>query len=152
MSGEARAEKLIVSNRRARHDYHILETVEAGIALQGTEVKSLRAGKANLQDCYAIVRGGEVWLLNMHISPYTHGSYANHLPTRERRLLLHAKEIRKLAAHTAQKGHTLVPLKIYLKGRCMKVELAVAQGKQLHDKRASIKERDVARSMARGEE
>ena len=152
MASDERGERVLVTNRRARHDYHIVEAMEAGIALTGTEVKSVRAGKANLQDSYAIVRGAEVWLIGAHISPYSHGSYTNPPPTRERRLLLHAKEIRKLAVRTQQKGYTLVPLKLYLKGRRIKVELAVAQGKQLHDKRAAIKERDVARSVARGEE
>ncbi len=152
MASDERGERVLVSNRRARHEYHIVETLEAGIALTGTEVKSVRAGKANLQDSYAIVRGTEVWLIGAHISPYTHGSYTNPPPTRERRLLLHAKEIRKLAVRTQQKGFTLVALDLHLTRRRVKVTLAIAQGKQLHDKRASIKERDVARSMARGEE
>ncbi len=152
MASDERGERVLVSNRRARHEYHIVETMEAGIALTGTEVKSVRAGKANLQDSYAIVRGTEVWLIGAHISPYSHGSYTNPPPTRERRLLLHAKEIRKLAVRTQQKGFTLVPLDLHLTRRRVKVTLAIAQGKQLHDKRASIKERDVARSIARGEE
>jgi SsrA-binding protein len=126
--------------------------MEAGIALQGTEVKALRQGLGNLQDSYALIRNGEVWLVGAHISPYEQGSYANHNPTRERRLLLHAKEIRKLIGKTKEKGLTLVPLKLYLKGRNIKVELALVRGKQLHDKRAAIKERDVKRAIMRGEE
>jgi len=144
--------KILVSNRKARHDYTVLEAMEAGIALQGTEVKSLRQGLGNLQDSYALIRNGEVWLVGAHISPYEQGSYANHNPTRERRLLLHAKEIRKLIGKTKEKGLTLVPLKLYLKGRNIKVELALVRGKQLHDKRAAIKERDVKRAIMRGEE
>lgn len=144
--------KILVSNRKARHEYTVLEAMEAGIALQGTEVKALRQGLGNLQDSYALIRNGEVWLVGAHISPYEQGSYANHNPTRERRLLLHAKEIRKLIGKTKEKGLTLVPLKLYLKGRNIKVELALVRGKQLHDKRAAIKERDVKRAIMRGEE
>jgi SsrA-binding protein len=144
--------KILVSNRKARHEYTVLEAMEAGIALQGTEVKALRQGLGNLQDSYALIRNGEVWLVGAHISPYEQGSYANHNPTRDRRLLLHAKEIRKLIGKTKEKGLTLVPLKLYLKGRNIKVELALARGKQLHDKRAAIKERDVKRAIMRGEE
>jgi len=144
--------KILVSNRKARHEYTVLEAMEAGIALQGTEVKALRQGLGNLQDSYALIRNGEVWLVGAHISPYEQGSYANHNPTRDRRLLLHAKEIRKLIGKTKEKGLTLIPLKLYLKGRNIKVELALARGKQLHDKRATIKERDVKRAIMRGEE
>ncbi|HET7152783.1 MAG TPA: SsrA-binding protein SmpB [Candidatus Kapabacteria bacterium] len=144
--------KILVSNRKARHDYTVLEAMEAGIALQGTEVKSLRQGLGNLQDSYALIRNGEVWLVGAHISPYEQGSYANHNPTRDRRLLLHAKEIRKLIGKTKEKGLTLVPLKLYVKGRNIKVELALVRGKQLHDKREAIKERDVKRAIMRGEE
>lgn len=152
MASEAHAGKVLVSNRKARHEYEILESLEAGIVLQGTEVKSLRQGKGNLQDSYAVVRNGEVWLLNLHISPYEQGSYANHEPTRDRKLLLHAKEIRKLKATSNEKGLTLVALKMYLKRGNVKVELGIAKGKQLHDKRASIKDRDVERAIRRGEE
>ena len=146
------AGKILVSNRKARHDYFIVESFEAGISLQGTEVKSLRHGNGNLQDSYALIRNGEAWLIGAHISPYEQGSYANHNPTRDRRLLLHAKEIRKLIGKTKEKGLTLVPLKLYLKGRHIKCELALAQGKQAHDKRETIKERDIQRSIRRGEE
>jgi len=120
--------------------------------LQGTEVKSLRQGKGNLQDSYALIRNGEAWLVGAHISPYEQGSYANHNPTRDRRLLLHAKELRKLIGKTKEKGLTLVPLKMYVKGRHIKVEIALVKGKQEHDKRDTIKERDIERAIRRGEE
>ena len=141
-----------VSNRRARFEYEILDSYEAGIVLKGSEVKSLRAGKANLQDSYAIVKDGEVWLLNMHISPYEQANQFNHDPIRTRKLLLHRSEILKLKAKTNEQGLTLVPLKLYFKQGTAKIELGVAKGKKLHDKRESIKERDVQREMRRSKQ
>ncbi len=140
--------RLVVSNRKARHLYHILEVVEAGIVLKGTEVKSLRQGNANLQDGYASIRGGEVWLEGMHIAPYEHGSISNHDPRRVRKLLLNRREIRKLRSRFTEKGLTLIPLSVYFKGPHAKVELAVAQGKRAYDKRQAIAERDASRQIA----
>jgi SsrA-binding protein len=141
--------KSIAKNRQARHDYAILDTWEAGIALTGTEVKALREGKANLSDSYGVVRNGEVYLLNLHISPYERGGYANHEPTRTRKLLLHRREIRRLIGGVEREGLTLVPLELYFsKGRA-KVALALAKGKKLHDKRDSERKRDAEREMAR---
>src|SRR5438094_9180561 len=125
----------IARNKRARHDYHILETWEAGIALVGTEVKSLREGKANISDAYGTVRDGEVFLLNLHISPYERGGYSNHEPTRTRKLLLHSKEIRRLVGTVERQGVTLVPLELYFKNGVVKVAMALGKGKKLHDKR-----------------
>ena len=141
--------RITISNRKARHDYFILETVEAGIVLTGTEVKSLRTGNANLQDSYAVVRRGEVWLEGMHISPYEHGSISNHDPRRARKLLLQKREIRKLVAKAAERGLTLIPLSVYFKGAYAKVELAVAQGKKSYDKRDAIAARDAKRHLDR---
>ncbi|MBI3110228.1 MAG: SsrA-binding protein SmpB [Ignavibacteriales bacterium] len=141
-------QRVIVSNRKARHEYHILDTLEAGIALRGTEVKSLRKGNANLQDAYALVKNGEIWLLGMHISPYEQGNINNHDPVRTRKLLLQKKEIRKLLAKVQEKGLTLVPLSVYFKGAYAKVELAIAQGKKSYDKRAALKERDARREIS----
>ncbi len=142
--------KIISDNRKARFLYEILETYEAGLELVGTEVKSIRQGKVNLQDGYAIVRGGEAFLLNVHISPYEKsGDYFNHDPRRTRRLLLHKQEIRKLIGKVEQQGLTLVPLKMYFKRGFVKVSIALAKGKKLHDKRESIKKRDDQREMAR---
>lgn len=143
------AERVNISNRRARFEYEILDSYEAGIVLKGSEVKSLRAGKANLQDSYAVVKNGEVWLLNMHISPYEQANQFNHDPIRTRKLLLNKSEIAKLHAKTNEKGLTLVPLKLYFKHGMAKIELGIAKGKQLHDKRESIKSRDVEREMRR---
>ncbi|AEF95329.1 SsrA-binding protein [Desulfotomaculum nigrificans CO-1-SRB] len=142
--------KTITENRRARHEYHILETYEAGIALTGTEVKSLRAGKANLQDSYARVDNGEMMLYNMHISPYEQGNRFNHDPKRTRRLLMHKQEIMRLFGKVREKGLALVPLKVYFnpRGR-VKVELALAQGKKSYDKRQDIAARDAKREMDR---
>jgi SsrA-binding protein len=139
----------IARNKRARHDYHILETWEAGIVLAGTEVKSLRDGKANIGDAYGIVRGGEVYLLNLHISPYERRGYSNHEPDRTRKLLLHKKEIRRLIGAVERQGLTLVALDIYFKRGLAKVTLALAKGKKLHDKREAARERDAAREIAR---
>jgi SsrA-binding protein len=123
------------TNRAAYHEYHILETFECGIALVGTEVKSVREGKANLKEAYAAVRDGEAWLLNAHISPYTHGNRQNHDPLRSRKLLLHKSEIEKLAGSTVEKGLALVPTRMYFKDGRVKVEIALARGKKLYDKR-----------------
>ncbi|UAB77415.1 SsrA-binding protein SmpB [Erythrobacter sp. SCSIO 43205] len=142
--------KTVAENRRARFDYHIEDKFEAGIALQGTEVKALRAGQATIAESYAEVRDGEVWLINSNIPEYSHGNRLNHEPRRPRKLLLNAREINKLFGAVERKGMTLVPLSIYFNrtGRA-KVELALAKGKQAHDKRATIKERDWKRDKAR---
>src|SRR4051794_22404365 len=139
----------IAKNRQARHDYHILETWEAGIVLTGTEVKALREGKANISDAYGTVRDGEIFLLNLHISPYERGGYTNHEPTRTRKLLLHRKEIRRLIGSVEREGLTLVPLELYFKKGVAKVALALGKGKKLHDKRDTGRERDAAREIAR---
>jgi SsrA-binding protein len=139
----------IARNRRARFDYHILETWEAGIVLTGTEVKALRAGKANISDAYAVVNGGEVFLLNLNIPPYEQGNRYNHEPTRTRKLLLHRREIRRMIGAVERQGLTLVALELYFKRGVAKVALALGKGKQLHDKRATERERDDAREMAR---
>lgn len=141
------AEKLVTTNRKARHDYTILETYEAGLVLTGTEVKSLRNGRANLTDGYATIKNGEVWLVGMHISPYEQGSYANVDPLRSRKLLLHKKEIRKLTSRLTQKGLTLVPLKVYFKHNIAKVLMGLAQGKRAFDKRHDIAKRDAERAI-----
>jgi SsrA-binding protein len=145
--------KIVCQNRKAYHDYEILETYEAGLVLKGTEVKALRQGKANLKDSYVIIKDEEAYLLNCHISPYSHGNIMNHDPLRTRKLLLHKKEILKLMGKAAIKGYTIIPLKIYFKGPWAKVEIALARGKKIYDKRAKIKEkemeREVARAMAR---
>lgn len=141
--------KVVAENRKARHDYHIHETYEAGIVLTGTEVKSLRAGKANLKDSYARVDNGEMLLHNMHISPYDQGNRFNHEPLRARKLLLHRLEINKLIGKTQEKGYTLVPLKLYFTRGKAKVELAVATGKKNYDKRQDIAERDAKREIDR---
>lgn len=140
------AEKIITTNRAAYHDYHILETYEAGIELTGTEVKSARAGRVNLKDAYAQVENGEAWLLNAHISPYSHGNRQNHDPTRERRLLLHKREIVRLRSRIEEKGLTIVPTKLYFKDRLIKCELAIARGKKLYDKRAAEAKREQDRA------
>jgi len=138
----------LITNRKARHDYHILETFEAGIALVGTEVKSLREGKGNLKDSFARVENGELFLYNMHISPYEKGNIFNEDPLRTRKLLMHKKEIHRLAGQVKEKGLTLIPLKVYLNERgLIKVELALAKGKALYDKREDIKRRDANREV-----
>jgi SsrA-binding protein len=139
----------IVSNRKARHEYEVLSTLEAGLVLQGTEVKSLREGKANLQDAFASFERGELWLSNLHISPYEPGNRFNHDPLRRRKLLLHRRELRKLVGQVEQKGLTLVPLDLHFRGGVAKVTIALVRGKKLHDKRADIKQRDAEREMAR---
>lgn len=142
-------EKVVITNRKARHEYHIGDRYEAGIALQGTEVKSLRAGKANLQDAYCTIQKGDVTLVNCHISPYSHGTDTNHEPVRPRRLLLHRREIVKLTKAVDQKGFTLIPLRVYFKRGLAKVEIGVARGKKQFDKRADISERDSRRRLDR---
>lgn len=139
----------IAKNRRARHDYSILDTYEAGIVLTGSEVKSLREGKANLADSYGIVRDGEIYLINLHISLYERASYNNHEPTRTRKLLLHKREITRLIGAIERQGLTLVPLELYFKNGVAKVAMALGKGKKLHDKRESAKERDADREIAR---
>ena len=146
---EAVERKLVATNRRARFEYEILDKWEAGIVLVGPEVKSLRAGNANLSDAYAIERRGEVWLLNLHISPYKQAGRDNPDPIRERKLLLQRREIVKLASQLHERGLTLVPLSLYFKGGRAKVELGLARGKKRHDKRETIKRREQEREMAR---
>ena len=142
-------QRISISNRKAKHEYFILEVLEAGIVLTGTEVKSLRKGNANLQDSYAELRNGEVWLEGMHISPYEQGNINNHEPRRRRKLLLQKKQIRKLIGKLKEKGLTLIPLSVYFKGPFAKVELALARGKKSFDKRDAIAKRDAERSIAR---
>ncbi|MFO8040151.1 MAG: SsrA-binding protein SmpB [Sodalinema sp.] len=142
--------KVIADNRQARYRYSILETYEAGLELQGTEVKSIRQGRVNLRDGYALIRGNEAWLHNVHISPYNIASqYFNHDPLRNRKLLLHRNEIRKLIGKVEQQGLTLVPLKLYLKNGWVKVSIGLAKGKKLHDKRESLKRKQQDREIAR---
>jgi len=146
---DERPDRLVADNRKARHDYFIDETVEAGLALVGTEVKSLRAGRVNLRDSYAEVRGGEVFLLGVHIAAYEQGNIWNHEPLRARKLLLHKREIERLAGKVRERGYTLVPLKLYFRGSHAKVELGLAHGKRQYDKRAAIARRDADREMER---
>jgi SsrA-binding protein len=142
-------EKVIATNRKAFHNFAILETFEAGLVLKGTEVKSLREAQVNFKDSYATIDNDEAWLVGCHISPYHHGSDANHDPDRKRKLLLHRREIARLLGKVAERGLTLVPLRLYFKGGRAKVELGLARGKKLHDKRAAIRERDARREMAK---
>lgn len=141
--------KIICQNRKAYHDYSIEETLEAGIQLLGTEVKSLRDGRANLSDSYVIIKDSEIFLFNCHISPYSHGNIMNHDPLRTRKLLLHKKEIGRLLGKVQQKGYTLMPLKIYFKGSYIKVEIGLAKGKKVYEKREAIKEREAKRTIER---
>jgi SsrA-binding protein len=142
-------EKVIAENRRARHDYQLLERYEAGIVLTGTEVKSLRESRATLQQAYADVRGEEVWLVGAHIAEYAHGNVNNHDPDRDRKLLLHKKEIASLIGKVRERGFTLVPTRLYWKNGKAKVEIALARGKELHDKRRDIARRDADRQIER---
>ena len=145
-----REQKTIATNRRARHDYEILRTLEAGIVLSGTEVCSLRENNCQIKDSFAMVRGGEAWLMGLHISPYSHGNIFNPDPDRNRKLLLHKKEIRQLSEAVRERGMALVPLRLYFDERNrVKVELAVCRGKKLYDKRDSIAKRDADRDIAR---
>jgi len=139
--------KVISQNRKAYHDYHIEEAVESGIALLGTEVKSLREGRAHLKDSYVILKSGEAFLLNCHISPYSHGNIMNHEPLRTRKLLMHRKEIDRLRGKVEGKGFTLIPLKLYFKKSFVKVEIGLARGKKLFEKRDTIKEREAKREI-----
>jgi SsrA-binding protein len=141
--------KIVAQNRKARHDYFVLETIEAGIELRGTEVKSLRDGQVSLAECYGVVENGQVFLLGMNIQPYKFGNVHNHEPARKRRLLLHASEIGRLFGQIAVKGQTLVPLKLYFKRGRAKVELGVCRGKEFEDKRETIKRRDADRDARR---
>jgi SsrA-binding protein len=148
MTEKPAGEKVVATNKKAFHEYFILEKVEAGVCLLGTEVKAIREGRLNLKDSYAIVQKGEVWLFNCHISPYSHGNRENHDPTRTRKLLLHAREVRKLIGKTQQKGLTLTPLRVYFKRGLVKVELGVARGKKLVDKRDSERSKEADREAA----
>jgi SsrA-binding protein len=139
------AQQNIAENRKAFHDYHILESFEAGLVLLGTEVKSIREGNANLRDSFARVEGAEVWLYNVHVSPYSHRGSSDHEPTRRRKLLLHRREIRKLIGKTVERGLTLVPTRLYFKNGRIKVEISLARGKKAHDKRETIKRREADR-------
>jgi SsrA-binding protein len=143
-------DRVVAQNRKARHEFHVLDTWEAGIVLQGTEVKSLRAGKANLADAFATLSGGELWLYNMHVSPYEQGNRFNHDPLRPRKLLMHRSELRRLVGQVEQKGLTLVPLDVHFSNGIAKVKLALVRGKKLHDKRDALKERAEQRDMERG--
>ena len=142
-------EKLIATNKKAYHDYFVEDTYEAGVVLVGCEVKSVRAGAVNLRDSFVIIKNGEVWMLNVHIAPYKQGSYNNVDSKRTRKLLLNKREINKLRGKVEQKGYTLIPLKIYFKDALVKIEIGLCKGKELHDKRAAIKEREVKRSIDR---
>jgi SsrA-binding protein len=141
--------KIVCQNKKARHDYHIIEVIEAGMVLLGTEVKSLREGRANLKDSYARIRDGELYLVQAHISPYSHASYDNHDPERVRKLLVHKQELKRLTGKTQEKGLTLVPLKIYFKDGKAKIELALASGKKSYDKRETLRRQTQKREMER---
>ncbi|UCD53752.1 MAG: SsrA-binding protein SmpB [Dehalococcoidia bacterium] len=141
--------KTVATNRKAYHNYHIEDSVEAGIALTGTEIKSIRAGRVSLGDAYVKPEGGELWLLNAHIARYEAGSYLSHVPTRPRKLLLHRKQIDSLSSKVLERGFTLVALKLYIKDGIAKVEVALARGKKLHDKRAAIARRETKREIER---
>jgi SsrA-binding protein len=143
------AVRTVATNRKARHDYHIDDTFEAGIALTGTEIKSIRAGRVSLRDSYATIKEGELWLLNTHIAPYQQGTYANHEPRRPRKLLMHRREINRITGKLQEKGFTLVPLRLYLKNNLAKVELGLARGKKQYDKRAALRQRETRREIDR---
>jgi SsrA-binding protein len=140
-----KAQRIIADNRKALHDYHVIDTLEAGLVLLGTEVKAIREGSVNLRDSFARIERGEAWLENVHISPYSHTGYARHDERRQRKLLLHRHEIQKLTGRVAEKGLTLVPLRMYLKKGRVKVALALVKGKQAHDKRETIRRREIDR-------
>lgn len=141
--------KVIVTNRKARYDYEIIDNIEAGLVLLGSETKSLREGKANISDAYARIKKGEVWIIGMHISPYKQAAFQNHDPLRERKLLLNKKEIKKIFRRVEEKGVTLVPLKLYFKNNWAKVDLGVARGKRKYDKKEAISRRDAERDLQR---
>ena len=144
-SEREKAQRVVADNRKAFHDYHVLETWEAGLVLLGTEIKAIREGRVNLRDSYARVENGEVWLANVHISPYSHAGYAHHEERRQRKLLMHKHEINKLTGLVREKGLTLVPLQLYFKHGRLKASLALVKGKQAHDKRETIRRREVDR-------
>jgi SsrA-binding protein len=144
-SDREKAQRVVADNRKAYHDYHVLETWEAGIVLLGTEIKAIREGRVNLRDSFARLDKGELWLMNVHISPYSHTGYAHHEERRQRKLLLHRHEILKLAGKVKEKGLTLVPLQLHFKGGRLKATLALVKGKQMHDKRETIRRREVDR-------
>jgi len=149
LHGIIQSMKIVAQNRKAFHDYFIEETIEAGMVLTGTEVKSLRDAKANLMDSYVLIKDNEVFLFNCHISPYTHGNIMNHDPVRTRKLLLHKKELMKLQAKAAQKGYSLIPLKIYFKDGRAKTEIGLAKGKKQYEKRETIKKKEADREIQR---
>lgn len=142
-------EKVVTTNRKARHDYEIIDSMEAGIVLLGSEIKAIRESRVNLTDTYARFKQGELWLIGMHISPYTKAAMENHEPLRDRKLLMHKQELKRLNRQVEEKGITLIPLKIYFRKHLVKVELGLARGKRKYDKRAAIAERDVKRDMER---
>jgi SsrA-binding protein len=144
-SDREKAQRVVADNRKAFHDYHVLETWEVGLVLLGTEIKAIREGRVNLRDSYARVENGEVWLANVHISPYSHTGYSHHEERRQRKLLLHKHEINKLTGLVREKGLTLVPLQLYFKNGRLKASLALVKGKQTHDKRETIRRREVDR-------
>ncbi len=141
--------KVIAVNRKARHNYEIASSLEVGLVLQGSEVKSMRAGKASLVDAYGRIRNGELWVIGMHIAQYKEATFANHDPIRERKLLLHKQEIKKIKRRVEEKGVTLIPLKLYFKNNIAKIELGIARGKRKYDKKVTIAERDVKRDLQR---
>jgi SsrA-binding protein len=141
--------RTVATNRKARHDYFIEDTFEAGLVLSGTEIKSIRLGRVSLRDSFAMVRDGEMWLINAHIAPYSHGTYANHEPRRARKLLMHRREINRIDSKLQEKGFTLVPLRLYLKNNRAKVELGLARGKKQYDKRATLREKETRREIDR---
>jgi SsrA-binding protein len=140
-----KASRIVADNRKAFHDYHVLDKWEAGVALLGTEIKAIREGRVNLRDSYARLEKGEIWLMNVHISPYSHTGYGGHEERRQRKLLLHREEIRKLTGRVVERGLTLVPLQMYFKNGRIKVALALVKGKQAHDKRETLRKREVDR-------
>ena len=150
MAKKQSSEKIIAQNKTARINYHIEDTFEAGIVLVGTEVKSLREGKANLKDCYALVKDGEVFVHDMHISPYSHGNRSNHDPLRVRKLLLHKTEIKRLYGKSRERGLALIPLKLYFRSGKVKIEVGIGRGKKLYDKRESLKNKEDKRDIERG--
>jgi SsrA-binding protein len=148
-SSSRRGDRVVASNRRAFHEFHILETIEAGIVLTGTEIKSIRDGKATISEAYARFDGGELWLIGSHIAPYSHGNRSNHEPTRPRKLLVHRRQLRQLREDMEQKGLTIVPLRMHLKQGRAKVDIGVARGKKLYDKRTAEADRQSRRDMDR---
>src|ERR671935_3080414 len=147
MASQEDGDRTIATNRGARHDYEILETIEAGLVLRGTEVKSVRGAHVTFKDAFATIRNNEAWLVGCHISPYSHGTDANHDPERDRKLLLHRREISRLTGKVAERGLTLIPLRLYFKNGRVKIELGLARGKKLHDKRSALRERETRREM-----